>query len=164
MPIADMLAHLPPLPLILDYGDGDRDVTLEDEEGILLALRHRHRVRHIRFSMPASGLRRLVAVLDGEFIMLEKLYIKPLADGDNGLSLHDTLKVPLRSEEHYLLPWHVSSPAAHPSHSIRRKNQRIYIVFWPPSYGGMLPSAMFISLSVTTVHGQKIAEDIYLHP
>jgi hypothetical protein len=56
MPIADMLAHSPPLPLILNYGDGDRDVTLEDEEGILLALRHRHRVCHIHFSMPASGL------------------------------------------------------------------------------------------------------------
>jgi hypothetical protein len=94
MPIADMLAHSPPLPLVLDYGDGDRDVTLEDEDGILLALRHRHRVRHIRFSMPASGLRRLVAVLDGEFIMLEKLYIKPLADCDNGLSLPDTFKAP----------------------------------------------------------------------
>ena len=37
-PIADMLAHSPPLPLIVDY-DGETDnVCAKDEEGIALAL------------------------------------------------------------------------------------------------------------------------------
>jgi len=44
------------LPLILDYGDGDRDVMLKDEDRILLALQHHHQVHHICFLMPASGL------------------------------------------------------------------------------------------------------------
>ncbi|KAF8490316.1 hypothetical protein F5888DRAFT_1741582 [Russula emetica] len=43
-PVADMLAHSPPLPLIIDQG---RNVT-EDEEGIVLALEQRDRVRRVR--------------------------------------------------------------------------------------------------------------------
>jgi len=87
-----MLAYSPLFPLMIDYGDEDREVTSEDEEGILLALRRRHRVRRIRLWMSASSIRRLVAAMDGEFPMLENLYIKPLTDDDNDLSLPDTFK------------------------------------------------------------------------
>jgi hypothetical protein len=36
-----MLVHLPPLPLVIDYEDDDEDtdITAEDEEAIILALR-----------------------------------------------------------------------------------------------------------------------------
>jgi len=42
-PVADMLAHSPPLPLVIDYFNGDCDMT-EDEEGAILALKQRDRV------------------------------------------------------------------------------------------------------------------------
>lgn len=56
-PVADVLAHSPPLPLIIDYGDEDREVTTEVvEESILFALQRRRRVRHIRLCIPSSNL------------------------------------------------------------------------------------------------------------
>jgi hypothetical protein len=89
-----MLAYSPPFPLIIDYGDEDREVTAQDEGGILFALRRCRRVRYIRLSMPSSSLRRLLAILDGEFSMLENLYIKPLTNGDHGLSIPKTFNAP----------------------------------------------------------------------
>jgi len=38
----DMLAHSLPLPLAIDYVEEDREITTEDEGGILLALQHHH--------------------------------------------------------------------------------------------------------------------------
>ena len=43
-----MLAHSPPLPLVVDYGDKFGDVTAEDEEGTILALKQRGRVLRVR--------------------------------------------------------------------------------------------------------------------
>ena len=37
-PVADILVHSPPLPLVIDYLDVDRERTAEDDDGILLAL------------------------------------------------------------------------------------------------------------------------------
>src|ERR1700761_4506324 len=37
-PVADMLAHSPPLPLVIDYFDKYDDITAEDEGGMTLAL------------------------------------------------------------------------------------------------------------------------------
>jgi hypothetical protein len=47
-----MLAHPPPLPLIIDHVCGDFDVSEEDEEGLLLALKRRDRVRRVH---PSDG-------------------------------------------------------------------------------------------------------------
>ncbi|KAI0289071.1 hypothetical protein BC826DRAFT_1034224 [Russula brevipes] len=85
-PVADMLAHSPPLPLVLDYIDRDREATLEDETGILAALRHRDRVRRIRLSVPASNFQKLVASMDGEFPTLEHLCLEPQIDADDVLA------------------------------------------------------------------------------
>jgi hypothetical protein len=72
VPVADMLAHSPPLPLTIYYTD--RKITAEDESGILLALSHRDRVRHIHFSMfPNVGT--FVAVMDDQLPNLERMYI-----------------------------------------------------------------------------------------
>src|SRR6266851_10056546 len=75
-PVADMLAHSPPLPLILDHLYQDQ-VTAEDEEGVFLALQHRNRVRRIRLRMPLPNLERLIVAIDGEFPVLEYLYFGP---------------------------------------------------------------------------------------
>jgi len=97
-PVADILAHSPPLPIVMDYGDEDCNVTSQDEEGILLALRCRRRVRRIRLRMPASNLRKLIVAIDGEFPMLEYLYIEVLTNDDKDLVLPETFKAPhLRS-------------------------------------------------------------------
>src|SRR6266851_2075029 len=93
-PVADMLAHSPPLPLTIDYGDEDREVTAEDEKGILLALQRRRRLRHIHLCLPSSFLQKLVLAIDGEFPVLEYLYIKPSSNDDPGLMLPETFKAP----------------------------------------------------------------------
>jgi hypothetical protein len=74
VPVADMLAHSPPLPLTIDYRTVDREITAEDESGILLALSHRDRVRRIDlFQLPNVG--KFVTVMDDQFPILERLYI-----------------------------------------------------------------------------------------
>lgn len=74
--VADVLAHLPPLPLIIDYLDLHGDLTTEDELGIILALWHCDRVRCIRLVQPAPVLQRLFMILQGEFPNLEYLIIE----------------------------------------------------------------------------------------
>lgn len=75
-PVADMLANSPPLPLTIDHFDGYQDITAEDEKGIIFALQHRDRVRHVRFPNHVSILKKVVIALDGEFPSLEYLFIK----------------------------------------------------------------------------------------
>jgi len=84
-PVADMLAHFPPLPLIIDHIDDKYHVlSPEDEEGIIFALQHRDRVRRIRIRKSVSILQGLIIALDGEFPVLEYLsiddrrFIRPL--------------------------------------------------------------------------------------
>ena len=66
MPVEEMLAHSPPLSLTVDY-IGIMGITGDDEEGMLLALEQRHRVRHIRLVFPVENLRELVMTISGEF-------------------------------------------------------------------------------------------------
>ena len=91
-----MLANSPPLPLIIDHilRDQDHDITAEDEEGILLALQHRHRVQRIRLEMPVPNLQKLVTTMDDEFPMLEFLYITAPTEQDVSLVLPQTFQAP----------------------------------------------------------------------
>ena len=75
--VSNILAHSPPLAVIIDYVDEDYDITAEDEEGIILALQHRDRVRRIRLGMSVPILRKLVDAQDREFPILESLYVMP---------------------------------------------------------------------------------------
>jgi len=86
-----MLAHSPPLPLIIYHDD---DPTTEDEEGIILALQHRERVRRIRFVMPVSRLQKLITAIDGEFPELEFLKLGPRKEHDSRLTLPSTFEAP----------------------------------------------------------------------
>ena len=92
-PVADMLAHSPPLPLVIDY---DRtDITAEDEEVILLALAQRNRVRRIRFGIRALKLQKLIPAIDGEYPTLEYLILgDPSEDKRVVLILPETLQAP----------------------------------------------------------------------
>ena len=93
-PVAQMLAHSPPLPLVIDYIDLDRDITA-NEEGIFLALEQRDRVRRIRLEVPLPNLQRIMVAIDEEFPMLEYLIIGPLLEDDSSVfMLPETLRAP----------------------------------------------------------------------
>ena len=94
-PVAEMLAHSPPLPLIIDhFVEPAREFTAEDEEGIILALQHRDRVRRIRLQMTIPNLQKVLLAIDGDFSLLEYMYIVPPAKHDVGLILPKTFQAP----------------------------------------------------------------------
>jgi hypothetical protein len=75
VPVADMLAHSPPLPLTVYYSITEEvlEMTAEDEEGALLALSHRDRVHRVALWMPAPQLGKFITALDNQFPTLERL-------------------------------------------------------------------------------------------
>ena len=92
-PVADMLAHSPPLPLVIDYQY--HDITAEDEEAIALALAQRDRVRRIRFHIPLLSLQKLIVAIDGEYPILEYLILAdPPEEKSTVLILPETLEIP----------------------------------------------------------------------
>ena len=106
-PVADMLAHSPPLPLIVFHGDKHNNLTAEDEEGILFTLQFRDRVRRIYLEMPAPSLKKLVLAIDGQFPTLEYLFIVPPTIHIAGLTLPSTFEAPqlrLLNLKHFTTP------------------------------------------------------------
>jgi len=90
-----VLAHSPAFPLVIDYWDRERDVTAKEEEGIILALNQRDRVRRIRFYMPVLTLQKLMMAIDEEYPMLEYLILAdPPKDKSTVLTLPETLQIP----------------------------------------------------------------------
>lgn len=92
-PVADILAHGPPLPLIIDQLH-HHDITTQDKEDILLALKHRDRIRRIRLQIPVPDLETLIVAMDGEFPMLEYLAIAPPTLHHTNLILPSTFNAP----------------------------------------------------------------------
>jgi hypothetical protein len=78
-PVADMLAHSPPLPLVVDYFRGPEysDIAAEDEEGLTLALEQRDRVRRIRLRMGITNLQKFITTISGEYPILRYLIVIP---------------------------------------------------------------------------------------
>ena len=90
-----MLEHSPPLPLVIDYPDNNRYITVEDEEGIMLALGQRDRVRRIRFvDMPLLKLQKFIMTMDEEYPVLEYLIMESLEKECTTLMFPDTLQAP----------------------------------------------------------------------
>jgi hypothetical protein len=88
-----MLAHSPHLPLLVGYFTKDRNLTTEDEEGIILALKQRDRVRRVRFSSAVK--QKLFVAMDEEYPILEYLYItRPKEDNSTILRFPETLQAP----------------------------------------------------------------------
>jgi len=105
-PVAEMLAHSPPLPLIIDHDDEKQDLTAEDEKGIMIALQHRDRVRRIYLN-PIPCLQKLITAMDDQFPMLEYLSLTPLTKHDARLVLPSTFEAPQLSR---LMLKHFASP------------------------------------------------------
>ena len=94
-PVANMLTHSPPLPLIINYLDPVRQTSIHDEENILLALQYRDRLRRIGLVMPAQNLPKFIKAIDGQFPVLERLFIWPQTqDDDVSLMLPTTFQAP----------------------------------------------------------------------
>ena len=93
-PVVDMLAHSPPLPLVIDYLCLDDDLIEEDEEGIILALEQRERVRYIRLIIHVSNLQKLNMAIDEEYPTLEYLILEPPTDDNTALVLPKTFQAP----------------------------------------------------------------------
>ena len=93
-PVADMLAHSPPLPLIIHFANRPGEMTAEDEEGIILALQHRDRVRRIRLRIPIPNLQKVLLTMDDEFPMLEYLDIGRLIKHNMSFVLPKTFQAP----------------------------------------------------------------------
>ena len=102
-----MLAHSPPLPLIIDHDDENQDLTAEDEKGIMIALQHRDRVRRIYLRMPVPSLQKLITAMDDQFPMLEYLNITPPTNHDAHLVLPSTFEAPQLT---YIILNHIASP------------------------------------------------------
>ena len=66
-----MLAHSPPLPLVIDYRF-DQD---DNEEGAILALKKYGRARRICLVMPVTRLQKLIAAMNDAYSILEYLII-----------------------------------------------------------------------------------------
>jgi hypothetical protein len=93
-PVADMLEHSPPLPLVVGYFM-DRELTTEDEEGIILALKHHDRIRRIRLSNHVTIIQKLIMAMDEEYPILEYLYITlSMKDNSSILQFSETFQAP----------------------------------------------------------------------
>ena len=95
MPVADMLEHSPPLPLVIDFFERGRNITPEDEDGIFLALKQRDRVLRVRFNTPVTNLQEFITAMDEEYPILEYLIIMlPFEDVNTILIFPETLQAP----------------------------------------------------------------------
>ena len=94
-PVADMLAHSPPLPLVIDYINVNQDIAAEDEEGVILALKQYNRLRRVRISVAVTSLQKLIATMDDEYPILEYLIIgRPVEDESSISQFPETLQAP----------------------------------------------------------------------
>ena len=112
-PVADMLAHSPPLPLIIFHGDKYHNLTAEEEEGIRVTLQRRDRVQRIYLEIPISSLQKLIPAIDGHFPTLEHLVIVPPTQARHNapLALPSTFEAPqlrLLNLKHFTTP--IGSP------------------------------------------------------
>ena len=89
-----MLAHSPPFPLFINHNPDSHDPTAKDEEGIMLALQHRDRVRRIRLQVPIQSLHNLITAMEGGFPVLEYLHITPPTEHNTQLILPSTFEAP----------------------------------------------------------------------
>jgi hypothetical protein len=89
-----MLAHSPPLPLVIDYFHEDRDIIAEEEE-IFVALEQRDRIRRVRLNLPFPNLQNLIMAIDEEYPVLEYLIMAHSSeDSSTALMFPDTFQAP----------------------------------------------------------------------
>ena len=93
-PVAEMLKHSPPLPLIINYQNTSPTMTSEDEQGILLALQRRDRVRRVVVHASSQGLRKFLDAMNEDFPTLERLSISSTTEDDAKLVMPEKFQAP----------------------------------------------------------------------
>jgi hypothetical protein len=74
-PVSEVLTYSPPLPLVIEYVYVDSDIGTEDEEGLMLALEQRDRVRRIRLVVSIQNSQKFFTAINAAFPILEYLII-----------------------------------------------------------------------------------------
>ena len=94
-PVAHMLEHSPPFPLVVCYFEKYRELTTEDEEGIIFALKQRDRVRRVRIYDAGTTMQKLFVAMDEEYPILEYLFTGvPVEDNSSTLRFPEMLQAP----------------------------------------------------------------------
>lgn len=95
-PVVDMLAILPPLPLVIDYRYATATIQVDalDELGIFHVLQLRDRVRHVDLHIPHSSLHKSLALMNEPFPNLEHVTLSSTGDGDSSLILPKNFLAP----------------------------------------------------------------------
>ena len=83
-PPLDTLAHLPALPLVIDYRSWD---ATEIDTGVLHAIQKRDLIRHIVLRAPATTLDKLILLMDEPFLRMETLSLSCTTMPEDGTSL-----------------------------------------------------------------------------
>src|SRR5258708_7784301 len=78
----------------MDYDEVDDDITAEDEEGVLLSLEQRDRVRRIRLRLRAPILQKLIVAINEEYPILEYLILMSPGERNTTFTLPETLQAP----------------------------------------------------------------------
>ena len=95
MPVADILAYPPSLPLVIDYDYEDRYITAEEDGRMIPALRQCDRVHRVRLRMPSLVMEKLIMAIDDGYPVLEYLILKSSEEHDTLASvLHNALEAP----------------------------------------------------------------------
>ena len=92
----DTLSHLPPIPLIIDYSDRIRTMTLRDEDNICFGLERHDRIRRVNLLAPSSSFHPWLLQMNQLFPRLEDLSLlsTTTAMEEMSLVLPETLQAP----------------------------------------------------------------------
>ena len=93
-PSIDVLSHLPPLPLIIDYSDRTRAMARKDEDNICLGLQQHGRLRRVVLQAPSSRFRIWLESMNKPFPKLLDLSLLSTTLEEMGPILPETLQAP----------------------------------------------------------------------
>ena len=90
----DLLAHLPPLPLIIHYLNKTTTRVQKYEEIILPRLQQHGRLRSVALQAPSPGLCTLLETMNGHFPILENLSLLSTTEEEANIVLPCTFRAP----------------------------------------------------------------------
>ena len=94
-PTLGSLAHLPPLPLVIDYRNMTTTTSVrQDEPSILTGLRERGRVRRIFLQAPFPCLGIFLATMSDLYPILEDLSLSSTTEEEENIVLPSTFRAP----------------------------------------------------------------------
>ena len=90
----ESLAHLPPLPLVIDYVNMTNTWVRQDELGIFTGLQQYGRVRRIFLQIPSPHLGICLAAMNDLYLSLENLSLSSTTEEGTNLVLPSTFRAP----------------------------------------------------------------------